>query len=100
MFGDYSTSTRKGDGLNSFKGRISRFYIVNKTLDDTEVGQLYNFFNTPPSSQLLFLHQENNLMLQYMVDYNSEISQNRCRSADDQTCERIYNGKMLLYDTC
>lgn len=93
MLGDYDTATGTGDAGNSMKGRLSHLYIVEGVLGQNVVEQLYNRATTPPPA-ILLLHQENNLMLQYTVDYNSEITQGICVSSNDQNCEGLYTGKI------
>ena len=76
--------------MNSFKGRISRLFVTGDVLADTKISELYSKPFSPPEVPLL-LHQEANLMLQYMIDYHSEITDDTCRSGDT-TCDGLYDG--------
>lgn len=91
MLGDYDAATRTGDAENSFRGRLSRLYVIGGALDETMVRGLYTQSLNPPTAALL-LHQESNLMLQYMIDFNSEITAGRC-VPNDPNCEGLYTGK-------
>ena len=92
MFGAYDTSSQTGDASNSFKGRISRLFITSDVLTDAKIEQLANDASALPEEPLL-LHQEANLMLQYMVDYHSELTHGICISGDSQ-CDGLYDGKL------
>ena len=90
VFGAYDTNSQTGDASNSFKGRISRLFITSEILSDAKIEQLADDVFSGPEAPLL-LHQEANLMGQYMVDYYSELTHGVCTSGDTE-CDGFYDG--------
>ena len=57
---------------------------------------LYNLVEAAiPTPDALLLHQEKNLMLHNMVDYSSEISQNKCMQESDLPACGPFSGKII-----
>ena len=75
------------------QGRLSRLYVMEGVLGQPFVDQLYGRSNSQLPYSIL-LHQENNLMLQYTVDYNSEVTQDICVPPNVKNCQGLYTGKI------
>lgn len=76
VFGDYDPQNGAGDPENSITGLVSELYVVGAQLSENASRNLY-FRNTSIVNSTL-LNQERTTMLQYPLDYNSQLSKGIC----------------------